>query len=286
MKFQYLLILAFLCLIGCKDEDYSPQISNVVYQEIKDTSYGVGARNKMDIYLPANRNEHTKTIIAIHGGAWISGDKSELNYIIKNIRALDPNIAIVNINYSLVDGKSVFLQDQINDVVKAVNFVQDNTSKFLISNKFAIVGASSGAHLAMLYAYKYNDSKSVKVVGNYFGPTRLDSKEWYDSFNLGLFISVEDLLFPLFGKPWDLSLYSGYSPYSIVNSINGKPTVSFHGALDPIVPKDHSKDLNAKLKQLSIPTEYYEYPYSLHELSDNDLKDSYPKLLSFINKNW
>ena len=286
MKIHLTTLILLFFIISCKNKDYEPVISDLPYKEIKDTSYSDGPRHKMDIYLPANRNIETKTLIAIHGGAWVSGDKSDLNVMIKNIQKIEPNIAIININYRLVNGSSVFLQDQINDIIKAVNFIKSNSSKLSISNKFAIAGASSGAHLAMMYAFKYDDSKNIKVVGNYFGPTRLDSKDWYDSYTLGLFIQTKDLLYPLFGKPWDESLYSSYSPYSIVNNINGKPTISFHGALDPIVPKDHSKDLNAKLKQLSIPSEYYEYTESFHELNNNDLADSYPKLLKFINANW
>ncbi|WP_149913241.1 alpha/beta hydrolase family protein [Sphingobacterium cavernae] len=114
-------------------------------------------------------------------GAWISGDKSELNESIAAIRELDPTIAIANINYRYIDGQSVFIEDQITDVSKAISFILENTTKFNISNKIALVGASSGAHLSMMYAYKYDTSKVIRSVGNYFVPSRLDAKEWYDS---------------------------------------------------------------------------------------------------------
>lgn len=62
---------------------------------------------------------------------------------------------------------------------------------------------------------------------------------------------------------------------------------SIHRRFDLIVPKDQSKDLDAKLKQISIPSGYHEYPNSIfHVLLPKDLNDSYPKLLRFINKYW
>lgn len=284
-KIFFLLLIVFL-ISSCKDDDYEAPFVETSYKEIKDTTYGDHIRHKLDLYLPENRNINTKIIVMLHGGAWISGDKSELNESIAAIRELDPTIAIANINYRYIDGQSVFIEDQITDVSKVISFILENTTKFNISNKIALVGASSGAHLSMMYAYKYDTSKVIRSVGNYCGPSRLDAKEWYDSYNLGLFISVEDLLYPLFGKPWNEDLYSSFSPYASINASNGKPTISFPGALDPVVPKDHSKDLDAKLNQLSIPSEYHEYPNSFHILFDSDLADSYPKLLNFINKHW
>jgi acetyl esterase/lipase len=281
----FFLFILFLTS-SCKDDDYHAPFIETSYKEIIDTSYGEDLRHNIDLYLPKNRNLNTKLIVMIHGGAWVSGDKSELNKSVAAIKTLDPTIAIANINYRLIDGQSVFIEDQLADVNKAISFILANTQKFNISNKIALVGTSSGAHLSMVYAYKYDNSKVIRSVGNYFGPSRLDAKEWYDSFNLGLFISVEDLLYPLFGKQWNQDLYSSFSPYAVVNSNNGKPTISFHGGYDPVVPKNHSKDLDAKLKQLSIPSEYHEYPNSSHILFDTDLADSYPKLLKFINKYW
>lgn len=209
-----------------------------------------------------------------------------MNELISSLKKLDPKLAIVNINYRYVNGNTILIQDQIDDIAKAVKFLNDNASKFQIGNKISMVGASAGAHLAMMYAYKYDISNQIKSVGNYFGPTRLDSEEWYRSFNLGLIKPNVDVLFPLFGTTWNAALYSAYSPYAIVTAATAKPTISFHGGLDPTVPKDHSKDIDVKLKQLNIPSEYHEYPLSLHVLSQNDLKDTYPKLINFINKHW
>lgn len=285
MRKLYLLFIPIILFFSCKDDDYEALDLDNSYKEIIDTAYGEHARHKIDLYLPENRNANTKLIVMIHGGAWISGDKSDLKASVEAIRRLAPDIAVANMNYRYIDGQSVLIQQQIHDVEKAINFLTTNANKFNISTKIALVGASSGSHLAMTYAYKY-ENKNIKSVGNYFGPTRLDAKEWYDSFNLGLFISVEDLLIPLFGEKWNEQLYSSFSPNAILNKTNGKPTISFHGALDPVVPKDHSKDLDAKLKQLNIPSAYHEYPTSFHVLFDNDLNDSYPKLLAFINKYW
>lgn len=285
--FSYTLTLVLFIFYGCAKENFPDDNSSPsVYKEIRDTAYGEHARHIMDIYLPENRSSETKILLLIHGGAWVEGDKIDMNRVINPIKKLDPSLAFVNINYRYANGNTVRIQDQIADVTKAIKFLSSNANKLNIGTKIAIVGASAGAHIAMMYAYKYDTSKQIKSVVNYFGPTRLDSEAWYNSFNLGLFKPNADVLYPLFGKGWDKDLYSQYSPYEVVTASNGKPTISLHGGLDPVVPKDHSIDLHNKLTQLNIPSQLEEYPNSLHVFWDNDFADSYPKVIKFVNKYW
>ena len=43
-----------------------------------DISYGTDAKQKIDVYLPANRAAHTtKVMLLIHGGDWNRGDKND-----------------------------------------------------------------------------------------------------------------------------------------------------------------------------------------------------------------
>ena len=62
---------------------------------------------------------------------------------------------------------------QENDIRDAVNFVMNKTSEYVISDDVVMLGASAGAHLALLQAYKYTDSVKAKAVISFFGPTDL-----------------------------------------------------------------------------------------------------------------
>lgn len=272
-----------LSLLSCTKED-TLIIDNTSFKQIIDTAYSTNSRNKIDIYLPKDRNNDTKLIIFIHGGAWTGGNKEDFNFVVEKLRNLNPNIAIANMNYRYANGKDVLINHQLEDVKSAIDFLSTNTKKFNISEKIYLVGASAGAHLALTYGYKNASDKRIKAIGNYFGPTRLDSKEWYDAFNLGLNTWNKDVLYPIFGKAWEKELYSSYSPFAVLSATNNKPTISFHGALDPIVPVDHARDLHYKLGTLNIDHKYTEYPLGLHGFSESDLLDSYKKLLLFIDE--
>src|SRR5690606_29474410 len=146
--------------------------------EIKDTAYGSDERHKMDLYLPKDRNQHTPTIILIHGGAWQAGNKSEMNKLIPLIQAEMPEAAIANINYRLANGNTITADQMMDDIAASVQFLSDNSEQLNISNHFAMIGASAGAHLAMLYTYKYNVEDKVKCVSYMFGPSVIDDSAW------------------------------------------------------------------------------------------------------------
>src|SRR4051794_40480639 len=127
----------------------------------------------MDIYLPAGRTtDVTNSLVLIHGGGWNSGDKSNFAVYIDSFKHRLPGYAIFNINYRLVSANHIF-PVQENDIKSAINFIADHSEQFQINkNKFVLLGASAGAHLAMLQAYK-NTNPEIKAVVDFFGPTDL-----------------------------------------------------------------------------------------------------------------
>src|SRR5690606_29625339 len=133
--------------------------SELLAKEIKDTAYGPNARNTMDIYLPAGRTTQTKVVFLVHGGAWKSGSKEEMNVLIPLIQAQWSDVAIVNINYRLANGSTIIADTIMNDIANAINFIANNSTGFSVSTNFGMIGASAGAQLSLLYAYKYNQNK-------------------------------------------------------------------------------------------------------------------------------
>jgi hypothetical protein len=60
-----------------------------------------------------------------------------------------------------------------------MEFIYGNASNYLISNKWTFLGASAGAHLAMLQAYKYSSPLKPKAVASLFGPS--DMTDMYNN---------------------------------------------------------------------------------------------------------
>jgi len=101
--------------------------TSTIKQKWIDVAYAdKSAAQKLDVYLPNDGTGPFPVIIAIHGGAFKSGDKSgELGYLQE---ALTRGYAVVSVNYRL-SGEGIF-PAQINDVKAAIRFVKANASKY------------------------------------------------------------------------------------------------------------------------------------------------------------
>lgn len=246
--------------------------------------YGLDGKQNMDIYLPPNRSDaNTKIFVMIHGGAWTAGDKSDFTATIPSIQTALTNYAVININYRLAIPPSTNLwPTQINDVNEAFNYIISKASYFHYNpNKIVIMGASAGAHLGLLKAYKYDADKKVKAVVNYFGPT--DMADLYN-FQVG----IQKQLFELFmgGTPTSAAtVYTNASPLFAVSSTSA-PTITFHGTLDNVVPISQSTRLRTALNTAGVVNQYTEYVGEGHGVfnSTNTL-DAFNKFISFTIAN-
>ncbi|HET6766748.1 MAG TPA: alpha/beta hydrolase, partial [Chitinophagaceae bacterium] len=164
------LLLAVNVIASCKKENGDNDDLHVTMLNV---SYGTSTQQKMDVYLPAARSSTaTKVIIMIHGGGWNTGDKSDFNEYVDSLKKREPTYAIFNLNYRLANTPDLF-PAQEQDITSALEFIYNKRSEYLISDKFVLIGASAGAHLALLQAYKYSTPVKPKAIIDFFGPTDL-----------------------------------------------------------------------------------------------------------------
>ncbi len=253
--------------------------STLPAQELLNVSYGADAQQKMDIYLPAGRSTTaTKALILIHGGAWVSGDKAEMNDAINTFKTLLPDYAFFNINYRLATTGGNLWPTQLNDVDAAVNFIINRSSEYKFNDKLmAIGGASAGAHLALLQAYKSNNG-NFKAAVDLFGPT--DMKDLYNfspantKFVLELFMGGSPSANP--------TGYTNASPLFAVSS-SSIPTIILHGTLDNIVPLHQSDSLNNRLAASGVTKQYEKYTGEGHGIwSTANTIDAFTKIAAFL----
>ncbi len=248
---------------------------------ILDTAFGTSPQQKMDIYLPAGRTTATKVIVLIHGGAWEAGDKVDMNYYKNLLRTKWPEAAIANINYRLASNpNNIHHAEIMNDIKAAVNMMINNKSSFVVSDTLTMIGASAGAHLAMLYTYAHNTNGYVRSVADFFGPAQLTDWSWYNTYNIFLGQYIGDILTKYNGSPWSVTLYDSNSPYSRATS-QSKPTIIFHGTIDVIVPLYQSQWMRARLNTLGVTNEYYEY-LDGHGFNTTNTDDAMKKTVTFL----
>jgi acetyl esterase/lipase len=213
-------------LIGCLNP--FPKGTDAFYNR----SYGPHQRNKLDIYLPEERDSSTETVLLIHGGAWIAGDKGGAELRDIRNRLLNEGYAVASMNYRYACGDH---HKQMEDVANALNHIVAHSSDWKINNhRFALIGFSAGGHLALLYGHAFDENHLVKTVISIFVPTVLtDSlfRQYISNYNITW--TVEQLLGATFEA--DSALYAEASPLFNWSNV---PTLFLYGGMDDLVPME------------------------------------------------
>ncbi|MFZ1529314.1 MAG: alpha/beta hydrolase [Ferruginibacter sp.] len=275
------IILFSISAASCKKDDAQPQNNVRTELSVNNEAYGTDAQQKMDYYLPANRTDTgTKVMILIHGGGWSAGDKTDFNNFMADIKTYFPGWAIFNINYRLAAGNSNLFPTQELDVRAAAEYIFNNAGQFHISGKFVLVGASAGAHLALLQGNK-NHNLPVKAIVNFFGPTDIT-----DMYNNPLSALIPPAIEAVVGATptSNPNLYFQSSPINFVTA-QSPPTISLQGGMDPLVNPAQQLALKAKLDASSVINEYVFYPNEAHGWVGASMTDSYNRIKTFITAN-
>jgi len=280
MKYCFFLF-SILIFAGCQKEN-APDNNTIAAQTYLNVSYGSDPGQVMDIYLPSGRNKTTtKLMIMIHGGAWASGDKSEFNIFVDTLKKRLPDYAICNINYRLASMSGNFFPTQENDVKSAVTFILGKSEEYNISQKFVLLGASAGGHLALLQGYKNNTPVKAKAVVDFFGPT--DIVQLHDHPADPTLVPLLEIL--LGGTP--ASNAAQYEQSSPINHVNAQspPTIILQGGADDIVPFAQSTALDTKLQAMGVTHQYVFYPLEGHGWFGANLTHSFNAIQAFLAAN-
>ncbi len=266
-------------IVSCKKTD-TTNASVSLQTDIMNVAYGSDPLQNMDIYLPPNRSTtDTKVLVMIHGGGWSGGDKADFNSFIDTVKQRLPNYAIFNLNYRLAGNANNFFPTQENDIKSAVEFIYSKRADYFISDKFALLGASAGAHLALLQGYKYTSPVRVKAIIDFFGPT--DMTAMYNSPAMpGGDLAILNVMGTT--PSLDSVLYATSSPINFVTP-TAAPTLIMHGGVDNIVSISQSDSLFARLDSANVISSYVIYPTQSHGWTGPDLYDSFNRLQSFLN---
>lgn len=275
MRKLLLLLAAITFFISCSKDENGEDNGAVTMTNV---SYGTNSQQIMDVHLPAGRSASaTKVLIMIHGGGWSTGDKADFYAYVDSMKKRQPDYAIINVNYRLANSPDLFPAQEM-DIQDAVEFIYNKRNEYRISDKFVLVGASAGGHLALLQGYKNTVPVKPKAIIDFFGPT--DLVEMYNNPPNPL---VQPLLFGVIGgTPTTQSLiYQISSPLNYVTN-QSAPTLILHGGLDIVVAPSQSVLLNNKLATVGVPHQYYFYPTEGHGWVGANLTDSFNKIQAFL----
>lgn len=281
---QLLTAFAVCLLFASCQKDTDPNGGNqpLAAETQLNVSYGADPLQKMDVYLPAGRTTaSTKVMILIHGGAWNQGDKADFTTYVDTLKKRLPDYAIININYRLATGTANFFPTQENDVKAAIDFIYSKRNDYKISDKYVLLGASAGGHLALLQAYKNTTPVKIKAVVDFFGPTEL-----VDMYNNPANPLIPVVLQQVIGgtPATKATMYQDSSPLNFVTA-QSPPTILLHGGVDIVVAFSQSVMLNNKLQTMGVTHQYVFYPTENHGWTGANLTDSFDKIAVFLAAN-
>jgi len=198
---------------------------------------------KIDIYLPEGEGPHP-TIVWIHGGGWIIGDRSWCEIAEEANRR---GLAVASIDYRL-SGEARF-PAQIEDCKAAIRWLRANSDKYnLDPDLFGVWGVSAGGHLAALVATDNNDPDSeVQAACVYCGLTNFDTITGRTSLYI-----INRLL----GGPLNDNRELGREASPIFH-IDGSECPFFiaHGDGDDLVPPSQSWELHEALTEAGVKSD-------------------------------
>lgn len=246
-------LFGIFILYSCASDDNSTT-DDTAYLEAEtrlNVSYGIHEQHTYDLYLPEGRSsDFTKVIMLIHGGGWTSGDKSDMTGIVSVIQNLHPDHAVVNVNYVLATTEIPAFPNQFLDIKTIITKLTNEREELQIKPEFGLIGASAGAHIAMMYDYFYDNDNRVKFVANIVGPTDFDDPFYTENPNFEFLLA---LLVDENSYPPGTDYSQAVSPLYQV-SASSSPTCLFYGTEDPLVPTSNGTNLHQKLIDYSVDT--------------------------------
>lgn len=260
--------------------DTGKNSKSIAYTNLK---YGTEERQILDLYVPKSASgESCGLVLFIHGGAWVSGDKS--SYGKDTLKDISDNmgIAAASMNYRYIDDNVSVLDimDDIDAALKAIKIIGNEND--ISINRAMLSGFSAGAHLSLLYGYSHISDSPIKIkcVVSYSGPTNLADPNFYsENSALGDQGFVFDLMSKACGYKFTKESFgkaapalAKASPLTYV-SASCPATIIAHGKRDSIVPYSNAVSLDAALSAVGVRHDFVSFPNSDHDLAkDSDCK--------------
>lgn len=288
-------LIAILMAIGCM-ADRAALAQEANWTELASFNYGIAAdvvyghANNTPLTLDVWENHAAKgpvpTLMYIHGGGWMIGDKGgAVNLFLPFI---ERGWNVVNVEYRL--GGNSPAPGAVEDSRCALRWIYDNADRYHFDlNHIVVSGHSAGGHLALMVGMLPNGtdldnecpadatSRPLKVAAivNWFGITDVNDllggpdRKTYAVAWVG-------------ANPEKHKIAEEVSPLTYVRA-GLPPIITIHGDHDPTVPYSQAVRLKKALDAVQVPNELVTIPGGVHgSYSDAETLRAFAEVWKFL----
>ncbi|TAK10667.1 MAG: alpha/beta hydrolase [Anaerolineae bacterium] len=237
---------------------------------VKNVPYctGSGQSLLMDVYYPPHPDSGWPAVVIIHGGLWMSGDKSNDVALRFAPALLDAGFLVVSVNYRLAPQYPY--PAQLYDVKCAVRHLRANAAEYNIDpERIAALGHSSGGHIAAM----------LGVTGH---RAALDGGTQFNdvSSGVGAVVDVSGISNPTYycsdSTAQQVFAAANCQDYAILNEANPAlylsdqtpPFLLIHGTADQAVPIRFSEYMEEKLLEAGLPVLFFRVQDAGHSFAE------------------
>jgi len=228
-------------------------------------------------------------VILIHGGGFISGDKSKKNAQIQKLSTL--GFVSASAMYRL--SPDYRFPAAIEDIKLAVRFLKANADKYHIDPERIIVsGSSAGSYLAVMVGVTGN-SNAFSNHGLYTDFNSAVRAVTAQSAPIADFTHAQYIERPTVKRLIPLSytdkktMLAAMSPITYLDA-NDPPFFLSHGDKDPVIPVSMSREFVKELEKINHSFEYHEVKGGTHSYRNSAPKQSKVVFSAYLNflKKW
>jgi acetyl esterase/lipase len=240
-------------------------------ERIRDLPYGdAGKRHLLDVYRPRSGGAGCPTLLQIHGGGWVIGQKDQQGLPLMHHLASRGWVCVAP-NYRL-SPKATF-PDHLIDVKRAIAWIREHGAEYGADPDFIVVtGGSAGGHLATLTALTNNDKElqpgfenvdtSVAACVPFYGI--YDFLERHGARGRASMRPFLERMVMKCPADQNRERWEKASPISLVHA-DAPPFFVIHGTHDSLAFVEDAQHFVARLREVSrSPVAYAELPGAQH----------------------
>lgn len=232
-----------------------------------------------DLFRP-DTEEAVPLVVCVHGGGWITGDKSDMrpeaSWLVANgYAAACPSYRLAPLHpYPAA----------VQDVHACVGHLRAEALRYgILPERIAAWGISAGGHLASMLGApppaEPDAQAPVQAVIDVCGLADLTRpREQHHEVSFGF-------LDQFLGVSYEghEALFVEASPVHAIRA-GAPPFLIFHGEDDDVVAVEQSDALSARLQALAVPVQYHRLPGERHTLSDEAWTLARGHILAFLSE--